>query len=75
MSTIVTTPLGTFRRLPSTAGPAWFMECPVCGGFEKLAPEQLDGRVSVNHSATGCPSRYHETHDYASAIKAAGGAL
>ena len=74
MSAIVTTPLGVFRHLPtSDCGAAWFMECPVCGEFEKLAPEQLAGRLSVNHAATGCPSRYHETHDYAAAICEADG--
>lgn len=67
MSALVTTSLGVFRRLPT----GWFMECPVCGDFEKLSLEQLEGRLSVNHAATGCPSRYHETHDYAAAIAAA----
>jgi hypothetical protein len=74
MSTTVTTPLGVFRHLPTSDGePAWFMECQTCGGFEKLALEQLEGRTSVNHAATGCPSGYHETHDYATVIRAAGG--
>lgn len=71
MSRAVTTPLGRFRYLPTRDGQAWFMECDACGGFEKLAPEQLRGEVSVNHAATGCPSGYHETHNYSTSIAVA----
>lgn len=62
MSVDVRTDLGTLRRCE---GDVWLLWCPVCEDWERLSLDQFEGRVSVNHAATGCPSRYHETHNFA----------
>lgn len=62
MSVDVQTDLGTLRHCePDT----WLLRCSVCEDWEKLNEEQMEGRLSVNHAATGCPSGYHETHNFA----------
>jgi hypothetical protein len=60
MSENIVTSLGTLRRVSGT----WLLWCDACSDWERLNTEQMAGRLSVNHAATGCPSRYHETHDF-----------
>lgn len=40
------------------------LECPKCGEWALIDQDQLDGRVSIDHAADGCPGGYHETHDF-----------
>lgn len=65
MSVDVHTDLGTLRHCePDT----WLLWCPVCQDWERLSEDQMEGRVSVNHGAKGCPSGYHETHEFAKQV-------
>jgi len=41
----------------------WVLRCPACGAWADIDDDQFHGRVSVDHTDTGC--RYHETHDFA----------
>lgn len=76
MPHFVETPYGRLRAASTDGGPrTWLLKCPGCGGWGPLDDDQLHGRVSVDHATDGCPGRYHETHDFASAIVAAGDAL
>jgi hypothetical protein len=68
MSIDIKTGLGTLRRCE---GGVWLLWCPVCEGWERLNEEQMEGRLSVNHAATGCPSGYHETHEFAKEVAVA----
>lgn len=61
MSIDVRTDLGTLRLCE---GDVWLLWCRTCEDWEKLSVDQFEGRVSVNHAATGCASRYHETHRF-----------
>ena len=65
MSVDVHTDLGTLRRCE---GDVWLLWCDVCEDWERLNVEQFEGRLSVNHAATGCPSGYHETHNFAQSV-------
>lgn len=71
MSIDVKTDLGTLRLCSDDI---WLLWCPVCEDWERLSTEQMEGRLSVNHAATGCPSRYHETHHFAIEVAAKIGA-
>jgi len=71
MSVDIETSLGTIRRCQPDE---WFLWCPVCEDWEKLSEDQMNGKVSVNHAATGCPSGYHETHNFAIEVVAKIGA-
>lgn len=62
MSVDVHTDLGVLRKCE---GDIWLLWCPVCEDWEKLNEMQIEGQLSVNHAATGCPSQYHETHNFA----------
>ena len=78
MSRIITTPLGRFRAV-TLAGvhiddhTGWLWECPGCGALGHLDKEQWNGSVSVDCAGTppGCKGKYHETHDFGSALRAA----
>jgi hypothetical protein len=74
MSTIAVTPLGNFRKVnqPGPLERDWLFECPGCGEWMSLSDDQWRGRVSVDHASMGCPGRYHETHEYSSALSASG---
>lgn len=67
MSVDVVTDLGTLRKC---ADGIWLLWCPVCEDWERLNEMQMEGELSVNHAATGCPSQYHETHNFAVEIVA-----
>lgn len=68
MSIDVNTGLGTLRRVSSKDGIGWLLWCSVCEDWIKLDTEMMEGRVSVNHAATGCASGYHETHHFAKEV-------
>lgn len=68
MSRDVATKFGTLRRCRDGDVAVWLLWCPVCEEWERLNEDQMEGRVSVNHAATGCPSGYHETHEFAKQI-------
>ena len=40
----------------------FYLTCPRCGVRAEIDDEQLYGKVSVDHTDTGCS--YHETHDF-----------
>ena len=42
------------------------VECPLCKGWAYIAPEQYQGKVSIQCGTIGCG--YHETHDFANFI-------
>lgn len=67
MSVDINTSVGKLRCV---GGGAWLLWCERCGDWERLSAEQMEGRVSVNHAATGCPSGYHETHHFAMEVAA-----
>lgn len=69
VSHIVETEFGRFRAVVSDGRHEWLFECPGCGTWAHLDDDQWNGRVSVNHSADGCPGGYHETHDFEAAMK------
>lgn len=61
------TPLGRFKAVHAGLLPDNFVfECPGCGAWAYLDLDQWHGRVSVDHTDTGCT--YHETHYYAQAL-------
>lgn len=63
------TPLGRVRLVtPTSKGVVALLWCDVCESYEPMNAEQFHGELSVDHSATGCPSGYHETHDFAAAL-------
>ena len=70
MSRIVDTPHGRLRRTGGRES-GWLLEVPGCDHYELLSEEQLHGRLSVNHAATGCSNGYHETHDFAAELRGA----
>lgn len=39
----------------------WQFRCPSCGEWGDIDDDQLHGRVSIDHTDTGC--EFHETHD------------
>jgi uncharacterized C2H2 Zn-finger protein len=39
----------------------WTFRCPSCGEWGDADDDQLHGRVSIDHTDTGC--EFHETHD------------
>ncbi len=67
MSVDVNTDLGKLRHCD---GDVWLLWCETCEDWERLSVEQFEGRLSVNHAATGCLSRYHETHNFAREVVA-----
>lgn len=67
MSRVVATQHGMLRgALGAPAG--WLLQCPGCDEWLPLSVDMLHGRVSVDHATDGCSGRYHETHDFASAV-------
>ncbi len=63
MSRIIETTVGRFREV-TDGSKKWFLwECR-CGTWCSLSDAQWSGSVSVNHDSQGCPSHYHETHEY-----------
>ncbi len=68
MSKIVTTEFGRFNHVRSDGEMKWLFECPGCKGWGSLDDDQMNGRVSVDHSGPDCT--YHETHNYAAALQA-----
>lgn len=68
MSVDRTTKFGTIRMCNDDGNVVWLLWCDVCQDWEKLNEEQMEGHLSVNHAATGCPSGYHETHEFAKQI-------
>ena len=66
----IETPFGRVLTILLDGKPAWKLECPVCGEWAYLDEDQLFGRVSVDHTDTGC--LYHETHDFAAALNRKG---
>lgn len=74
MSHIVETSIGRFRCVNTGGDPnhpdTWLFECR-CGQWAYLDEDQWAGRVSVDHASDGCPSNYHETHNYGAALVAA----
>src|SRR4051812_10927590 len=71
VSYVADTPLGRVLRLAD----GYAVEMP-CGDWERLDETQFHGGISVNHSVV-CRATpncgYHETHDFAAAVEAAGG--
>lgn len=71
VSVLVETQFGTFRKVAESKilplHDQWLFQCPGCGNWAYLDEDQIDGKVSVDHTNTGCS--YHETHDYATALK------
>jgi hypothetical protein len=66
MSRVVVTEHGTVRGAEGSPS-GWLLECPGCGEWLPISEDMLHGRISVDHATDGCPGRYHETHDFASA--------
>lgn len=73
VSQTVITDLGLIIKLPS--GHPYAIEMP-CGDFERMSEEQFEGKTSIAHFQS-CrakpPCTYHETHNFAAAVRAAGG--
>lgn len=59
----VNTEFGTLRKF----GNSWVLVCPVCGETGRLDDDQLNGRISVDHTSDKCT--YHETHNFKEAIE------
>ena len=57
---------GALRSLRRDGKIVWVLRCPTCGVWGDIDQDQLHGRVSVDHTDTGCS--YHETHDFAAFI-------
>lgn len=49
------------RSIISDGRPVWQLQCPGCGAWGEIDDDQLHGRVSVDHTDSGCS--FHETHD------------
>lgn len=64
------TPYGRVLTFLMDGDVAWKLECPGCGKWAQIDDDQLHGRVSVDHTDTGCT--YHETHDFAAEIAKGG---
>lgn len=78
MSRIVETPVGRFRAVTLDSQHTddwngWLWECPGCRTWGHLDEAQWNGNISVNCADTppGCKGKYHETHDFGSALRAA----
>lgn len=66
MSVDVETDLGTLRLCKRDEVDVWLLWCPTCDDWMgALSDNQFNGRVSVDHAASGCASGYHETHNFA----------
>lgn len=70
---VANTRLGVLRRVVRDGRHVVLLVCPGCGEIGDLDDDQWNGQVSVDHTSTGCPGGYHETHDFAAAVQAAGG--
>lgn len=53
---------GHLRVVRRDGEPQWMLQCPDCEQWADLDDDQFHGRVSVDHTDTGCS--YHETHDF-----------
>jgi hypothetical protein len=73
VSYVANTRVGAIRRVVVHRRHVFLLECPGCGQIGELDDDQWHGRVSVDHTSMGCPGGYHETHDFAAAVEAAGG--
>lgn len=49
------------RSVRRDGGIVWQLRCPACGQWADLDDDQLHGRVSMDHTDTGCA--FHATHD------------
>lgn len=63
----VKTPFAELRITKRDDQPVWQLKCPGCDTWADIDEDQLHGRVSVDHTDTGCS--YHETHDFAGSIE------
>jgi hypothetical protein len=73
VSYVANTRVGVIRRAVRDRRHIYMLACPGCGQLGELDDGQWRGRVSVDHASMGCPGGYHETHDFAAALQAAGG--
>lgn len=67
---ITETEFGRLKAVVRDGEHTWLFECPGCGEWGELDDDQWEGRVSVDHTDTGCT--YHETHNYFVALAVAG---
>lgn len=55
-------PQGRIRPVMRDGFPVMKLQCPGCGCWGDIDDDQLHGRVSVDHTDTGCT--FHETRDW-----------
>lgn len=73
MTFVANTRLGVLQRVTRDGRLTVLLECPGCNQLGALDDDQWHGRVSVDHASHGCPGGYHEMHNFAAAVEAAGG--
>jgi hypothetical protein len=64
-------PEGRIRRINRDGSPVWQLQCPECGRWGDIDLDQLQGKVSVDHTDEAGhpafhpdPCTFHETRDW-----------
>lgn len=58
---------GRLRSIRRDGELVWQLRCPRCHQWADIDDDQMHGRVSIDHTDTGCS--FHETHDLHSIMR------